>query len=278
MQWLNCNPKATIIAENKVPQYYNYSMGIDPSSDINFVPAFTKLTYKDLYPGVDVIYQFKDDGIKYALKIYPSADPSQIKMKYVGANGVKLDSDGNIHISTPVGDIIDHSPQTYYESNLQDSIESAFILDGDVVSFKLNSYSSDEVIIIDPWTVNPNFTNDNIAFDIQHDMIGNSYVHGGLNPYKLKKFDPSGTLLWTTNSLNNGQRPGDIATDGSGITYFTAGHNGGGLVPSISKIDPTGIILWNNTINFTREFWALVTKCDGSRVVVGDSYPGGFLS
>ncbi len=279
MQWLNSNPNVQLKTEELVPQYYNYPMGKDPSKSINFAKAYKKLIYKDLYPGIDLEYTFPDKGgMKYALIVHPGADPSQIRMKYSGATKISKDDEGNIRLGTAVGDVIDHAPFTYYQGSGK-AIGSFFAVNDNEVSFAIGSYDGTQTLVIDPWTINPAMTTDNKAYDIEHDAAGNVFIFGGLSPYKLKKFTPGGTLIWTTNSTNNNQRYGDLAVTGWGTSYITAGHNGCNIVPSITKVNSLGVIQWNNTIASCMEFWAITATCDG-KIVVQDSFSpsGGRLS
>ncbi len=283
LEWLGSNPNASVIAENSVSQYYNYSAGKDYSKDINFVKAYTRLLYKDIYPGIDLEYTFSEQngkkGMKYVLFVKPGADASKIRMRYSGSKGISIDNKGNIHVGTVLGDIIDHAPVSFYHgSNIP--VTSAFEISGKEVAIKLGAYDNKQALIIDPFTVNPNFTSQNKAMDVEHDAAGNVYVFGGWQPYKLMKYTPGGTLTWTLNTPYTGNYYGDLSVTNNGVAYITAGHNGCGSLPSISKVTPAGAIVWNNTIGSCMEFWCISSNCPGTSIVSGDSFspPGGRLS
>ena len=192
--WLGANPNAKIISEEPVSFYETYEGGVKAG-------AFKKITYKNLYPNIDVEYTFPKDssGIKYSLVLHPGADPSLIKMKWNGER-VSEDSNGNIVIHSSCGDFIDHAPNTFYKDGA--NISSAFQLDGNVVAFNLKSQvSSLKSIIIDPWTTNPAFTNKNKAYDVNYDYNGNVYAYGGWTPaFQLAKFNSAGVLQWKYNA------------------------------------------------------------------------------
>lgn len=118
-----------------------------------------KITYKNLYPGIDVEYIFHAvEGIKYSFIIHPGADASMIQMKYSGNKKLLLQNNGDLKITTVFGDITDHAPQTFYASD-ESAIASSFTKNQNIISFALNNYDHSKEIIIDPWTINPAMPN-----------------------------------------------------------------------------------------------------------------------
>src|SRR6185369_2356972 len=129
LTWLNANPNAQIIASEASESYFSYTwMENGQMTNQNYIKGFTKITYKDLYPGIDVEYTaHKIDGIKYALIVHPGADISQVKMKYTDANRMSINIAGDLLIRTVFGDIVDHAPSTFYSGNPNQIIDSKFI-------------------------------------------------------------------------------------------------------------------------------------------------------
>ena len=92
MEWEGANPNAEIVTENKSTEYFSYAYKVNgEQKNENYIYGYKKLTYKNLYPNIDVEYVFHPtDGIKYSFILHPGADVSQIKMTY--SNRVKLNS------------------------------------------------------------------------------------------------------------------------------------------------------------------------------------------
>src|ERR1035437_3895735 len=110
VKWLNANPNATISVEDKQSTYYSYVINKNENPSTIMCDGYSKLIYKNLYKNIDVEYVFHpDNGIEYNLLVHPGADISQVKMQYTGATKNFL-KDGNIHIRSLAGDIIDHAP------------------------------------------------------------------------------------------------------------------------------------------------------------------------
>ena len=270
MQWENSNPNVQVVASEMTPDYQSYGGG---SKSVNYVRSYKKLLYKDLYPGIDVEYVFHPvTGIEYSLILHPGADVSQVKMKYSDVPKISTDDDGNIHLATKFGDIIDHAPSTFYAANVNEAITSAFVQKGKTVSFQLGNYDNTKAVIVDPWTQNPlpQLGSQNQAYDIQTDTFGNVYVYGGDLPQRLLKFNSAGTLQWTYNSRWNvgAQTPnywiGTMITHPTGVCYVTAGSTG-----EISKVNTAGGEDWFDSGNNNDEYWSMAFNCDYSVLTIG---------
>ena len=211
VQWIGSNPNTVILAQEKVTNYFTYSDRRDATGKSTIkATAFKKIIYKNIYPGIDVEYTFPENkgGIKYNIILHPGADPSVIKMQYEGAKKISTDAEGNIIITSSFGDFVDHVPVTYYEGGT--NIESAFQLNDNIVSFKLNQESRTknqelttnrkQTIIIDPWTTTPTFTGTSKAYDVDWDYLGNIYIYGGQHPFELSKLNSAGVIQWTYSS------------------------------------------------------------------------------
>jgi len=128
MNWENANPSAEVIASDPVSDYFSYSFYEENNilKNINYIKGYNKITYKDIYPDIDVEFTFHPtEGIKYSLILHPGADISNIKLNYLGDPALIVN--GNLHISTLFGDIIDHAPLSFYADNKSATIHSTFI-------------------------------------------------------------------------------------------------------------------------------------------------------
>ncbi len=267
MEWEGCNANCQVVAEDKSPDYYNYG-------NINNISGYKKITYKNLYPGIDVEYVFNPKGgVEYSLSVRPGSDILAFKMKYAGRIPV-IDKEGNVHLSTLFGDIIDHKPGKSFNGTENHNIHSWFRLTANnTVSFGISSYHPDVALTIDPWTIYPSFPNSNKIWNCQTDAAGNVYLYGGDMPLLLKKFNSGGTLQWTytTSWDSSSYWLGTLITDRLGNSYITSGANG-----EISKITTGGALVWHNNPNGLfgplYEYWHMAFNCDQTQLVVGGTY------
>ncbi len=137
MEWVGANSNVEIVVEDKVEEYFNFLNPTNRTKSIERVAGYKKVIYKNLYPGIDVVYTFHPEtGLKYNLILHPGADASLVKMKYTGAKKVYKDDAGNICFTTSVGIMTDKAPETFYE-NSQEKIASSFNLKNNEVTFIL---------------------------------------------------------------------------------------------------------------------------------------------
>lgn len=275
MEWLGANPNVQIIASEKAEGYYTYGNELENKTIKAF--AYNKITYKNLYPNIDVEYVFHPvEGIKYNIILHPGANPSVIQMKYTGNKNIFLDNVGNIHIGVKKqADIIDHAPVTYFQSNTYEKIKSSFNLERNIVSFNLGSYDNTQTLVIDPWTTNPAFVNVNKAYNIHKDAANNLYVTGGSNPFYLKKFSPAGVFQWSFTCPNGSNYNVDHVVDPAGNAYI---NYGAWLGNRTTKVSTAGAQIYNNTAAHGSTPWnngeayELTYNCKTSRL-----YSSGFF-
>ncbi|MFA6923897.1 MAG: hypothetical protein WC223_06550, partial [Bacteroidales bacterium] len=209
MKWLDCNTSAVLETETQAEGYYTYG---EPGFEQIKAKGYKKLTYKNLYPGIDVEYIVPEKGgIKYSLIVQPGADLSSVKMSYTGdIEKIKIDNNGNIIIKTEAGDITDHAPQSFYKAS-KTAVSSSFELKENTVSFKLEAKSSKlEAIVVDPWTTTP-FSGTTKALDVDYDNFGNVYISGGDFPAsksRIAKYSPAGVLIYSYTCPNGWENPG----------------------------------------------------------------------
>ncbi len=252
MRWVNTDSSAEITPEQKTSNYYNYG-GFNSSEDdktfYSFVPAYKKIKYINLYPGVDVEFELPEEGgIKYRFFIKPNAVIPKIAFQWDGLEKVTADEKGDLHLKSKFSPIslnsewqlLDHAPNAYTATSHKD-IPVKYNVAGSLVEFQFSSnvISSPEGIVIDPWLTNTANPNLNRAFDIQQDSIGNVFIHGNHTNYHIEKYNSAGVLLWSY--VTYSVFLGDIAVDNPGNVYIIGGYCTG----KRQKLDSTGVQVWS---------------------------------
>ncbi|MFN6091531.1 MAG: gliding motility-associated C-terminal domain-containing protein [Bacteroidota bacterium] len=270
VEFLNCNSNVTIEPSGKLNEYFNYGMGSN-NLHFDFISGYEKITYKQLYPGVDLIFTFDEKGgFKYSFQLNAGVDPSVILMRYNQSAKVSVDEAGNLLLKTRFGNIIDHAPVSYIE-NSNVKIATQFLLNGKTVSFKIDDYDKTKSLIIDPWVLFPSSPNSNKVWEVETDNLGNVYTYAGDMPFVLRKYNPSGILQWSYVSSwdSSGFWVGGMLTHPNGDTYMCTGSNG-----ELRKINSSGTQVWYNNPNGflnTYEYWSIAFNCDLTKLVVGGS-------
>lgn len=271
MLWQNANSNTEIVADEATTDYHNYyfKQASGEYKNVSNIKGFKKITYKNIYPNIDIDYVFhKMGGLEYSLTLHPGANPSQVKMLY--NSHVDLNNAGEIRISTKFGDIIDRAPLTFYDNNHSSIIASNFTKTGKTVSFQLENYDNTKTVVIDPWTQTPAFTSNwDCVWECEKDGAGNVYMIGGVNPMQLLKYNSAGALQWTYNTpYDTTSWLGTMATDLAGNSYVSLGS-----IAKILKVDNTGSLVWANSGSSSPgaadEYWTIAFNCDQTKLIVG---------
>jgi len=246
-EWKGVNANTKREGDGKQSFYYTYPSGI--SGTIK-TAVFKKITYRNLYPGIDVEYSFKEgkQGIEYKLVAHPGADISLVKLLYSkGVSTSRINADGDIEAKTNMGTFKMSSPKGFYADD-NSPIHVSYLLNGNEESFSVTNPDVRKTYIIDPWVTNPLFTSDDRAYDLDYDNHGNVYVYGGdANPYQLVKLNNLGAIQWVFNAttLTSSTRYyGDFAVDKvTAESYLVEGWNAGGGGARAEKVNTNGILV-----------------------------------
>ncbi len=275
-EWLDANPNVEIIAENRVSYYHSYTYKINGKlTNVNYIPSFEKMRYKNLYPNIDVIYEFHPQGgIKYSIIVYPGGDLSRVKLKY--SKPISLNKNGDIYVKAKFGTIIEHAPISFYDENHQ-PITSFYSVKDNTISFNVPQSETNNTIVIDPWTQTPFATASNGTWECETDAAGNAYIIGdGMLAYeKLKKYNTTGALQWTYTTTwdTTGYWLGTLGTDLNGNSYITAGS-----IAEIEKVNTGGSMQFHQNGGSMDEYWAITFNCDQTKLIVGGTRLNGLMT
>ncbi|MFI5150852.1 MAG: hypothetical protein ACHQRM_14040, partial [Bacteroidia bacterium] len=285
--WEQINPGMTLEAEEETPYYFCSSKALEIKTSIDHIKGYKKLIYRNIEAGMDLEFTFHtEQGIKYAIHVQPGVDAGTFTMHYSGQQKLDLDVNGNLHIHTAVGDMIDHAPVT--KLNDGTPVASAFEKLGENrVHFKLAATPSSTGLTIDPWTVNPTNppgSTDFAPVDIGMDAADNTYIMGMDNNYLMyvQKYDPSGILKWSyTLNEYSGSDLSDLTVDPAGNTYVASPYsysNSNFQQYAMVSLDANGSRRYfYNTYNNSDvyETWVLAYSCNYSTLIQAGAYTVG---
>jgi uncharacterized repeat protein (TIGR01451 family) len=99
----------------RLPGVANFFIGDDPAQWQVNVPTYEALVYRDLYPGIDLVYRGTAGRLKSEFHLAAGADPAAIVMVYSGLQGARLRADGALVLQTPLGELVEEPPLIYQE-------------------------------------------------------------------------------------------------------------------------------------------------------------------
>src|SRR5262249_35502212 len=154
--FLGADPNARPVGADKTEAVFSYFRG-RPEQWKAGLPSYQGVTYRELWPGIDLHFTGEGRNLKYTLVVQPRADPTRIAPAYRGAEDARLTEDGGLDVTTPLGTIHETAPVTYQEvDGRRVEVPSAFTLQADpeigahVVGFEVGAYDPAFPLVIDP--------------------------------------------------------------------------------------------------------------------------------
>jgi len=236
---------AEIAGEDLLSGKANFFIGNDSAGWATDIPTYGAIRYKDLYPGVDLVFKGREGYLKHELVVSPGADPAQIVMTYSGQDNLSLMEDGSVQLRTAAGNLTDSAPVCYQEIDGSRVIVEGYyrMIDGQRIGFEIRSYDRGSPLVIDPALVYSTYLGGNSydsGYGIAVDGSGNAYIIGntqsanfptkdpiqapyaGYNDAFVAKIDADGSELVYSTYLggSSGDYGDGIAVDGSGNAYI----------------------------------------------------------
>jgi hypothetical protein len=182
-QLLGANKNPAVVGENLQLGKVNYFFGNDPSQWHTNLPTYAQVRYKNVYPGIDLIYYGNHQQLEYDFAVAPGADPRKIQFQIGGASHIQVDAEGNLILNTNNGELHFKTPIVYQESNGQRvPVEGGYILkDSTHVGFQVATYDSSKSLVIDPVLVYSTYlggSGTDQPSGIAVDSTGSVYVAG----------------------------------------------------------------------------------------------------
>ncbi|MBK8226123.1 MAG: T9SS type A sorting domain-containing protein [Flavobacteriales bacterium] len=271
-------------------QYYNH--------DALDVRTYAKVTYHDIYPGIDWVVYTTEKGMKYDFVVRPGADPDRIRMRFEHHEELSLDANGNLTHGNRMGRFTEDRPVSFQDGK---EIDTRFVLEDDALRFAIGNYDRNGTLIIDParmWGTYYGGNSNDFGLACTTDGNGNIYLAGstgstsaiaagghqntlgGLTDAFLVKFTSGGSRLWATYyGGEGGDEARGCAIDGSGnicIAGTTSSESGiasgghqdiyaDGLGDAfLVKFSPVGNLLWGTYYGGDDREWGYSCSIDAS--------------
>ena len=183
VKFVGANENPEIIPDKPLPSVNNYFIGNDKSKWASDCKIYGGVTYKNVYPNIDVRY-YSDAGsrLKYDIIVHPGGDINKIALQYKGADGLAI-KNKELVIKTSVGDNKELYPYSYHVmDNQRKDVDTKYEVKGNVVRFKIKDYSGKNTLVIDPSLVFFTYSGskvDNWGFTATYGPDG-SFFSGGI--------------------------------------------------------------------------------------------------
>ncbi len=113
MRLLGTQEDTAIAGDGPLEGHTNYLLGNDAAHWLRGLPNYSKVRYRQLYPGTDLVFYGNGGVLEHDFELQPEADPSRIAFRLDHARTVRLDHAGNLRIGLADGAITFERPVAY---------------------------------------------------------------------------------------------------------------------------------------------------------------------
>jgi len=233
---------------DQLPGQANYFVRNDPKKWQTNVPTYGKVRYREVYPGVDVVYYGNQRQLEHDFVVAPGANPRSIVLNFAGAEKLLLDAQGRLVLRVKETEVRFEKPRVYQDvSGARREISGSYVLKGaHRAGFAVGAYDASTSLVIDPVLVYSTYlggSGNDGGGAIAVDSAGNAYVTGATSSANF----PGASSSAIQSTLAGGQNAfvAKINAAGSALVYSTylGGGNDGGnaiAVDSASNAYVTG--------------------------------------
>ncbi len=294
--WTGALPNPEFQSVEPLPGRVNYLTG-DPARCVRNLPTYGKVLYREVYPGIDLVFYGRDGRLEYDFLVAARADPDLIRLTVGGSDKLSIIPEGHLLIETGAGPVTLRKPDIYQiVEDRRVPVDGGYILTGkNEVAFRLAAYDRTRPLIIDPYLVYSTYMGGSASeypyAGIRVDATGNVYVAGTtastdfptVNPYYsgsgatnevfIFKMDATGQPVYST-YLGGGGNDNcyGLDFDSSGNVFITGSTNS--APPPGGLPFPITAGAYQTTLGGLQDAFVVELSSDGSSVVFG-TYLGG---
>jgi len=272
-----------VVGEGELAGKSHYFRGNDPARWFTDVPMYSRVRYRDVYAGIDMVYYGNQSALEYDLVVSPGADWRAVRLAWQGADRLEMTPEGDVTVRVAAEEVRMQKPHVYQEldGRRQEVAAQYVLVDPTHLAFQLADYNATKPVVIDPVLEYSTYfgsgRRDQVA-DIAIDAGGSMYVTGSTNGIDFPianavqpisaidpsyfdshsdafvfKLDPTGSAIaYSTFLGGTGNDNGaGIAVDPSGSAYVI-GHTSSSNFPLVSPLqalNPGGYVYFVTKLN-----------------------------
>lgn len=180
MRFSGARPRPLIEGLESLPAKAHYLEGRDQRKWIRNVPTYAKVRYREVWPGIDVVFYGNQGRLEYDLVVAPGADPGRIALEWRGVKRVRAKAGGEL-IAEGEGFRLEQRKPAIYQGDAPagQAVEGAPVVGRDGrVRFRLGKRDPAQRLVIDPILEYSHGFPGNFAGGIAVDAEGHAYITG----------------------------------------------------------------------------------------------------
>ena len=151
------------------------------------VPGYERVRYRQVYPGIDAVYYGNQGRLEYDFVVAPGADARSIRMRFRGADRLRLTPEGDLEVEAGGATLVEKRPAVRQGDA---PVAGRYVLlSRNVAAFRVGRYDRRRPLVIDPL------------------LVYSTYMGGSADDQiNCVKFGPNGTL-YVAGYTNNSDMP-----------------------------------------------------------------------
>ncbi len=128
-------------------------LGPDEQSTRRGLRTFSRLTWRDLHPGIDLEVHGRGRRLEYDFVVAPRADPELLRLRFEGVDELEVAESGELHIRSGSAAFMHERPEAFQHlpGGEREHVESRFVLgDDNTVLLAVADYDRDRELVVDP--------------------------------------------------------------------------------------------------------------------------------
>src|SRR2546426_6946591 len=119
IEFVGANPSAEISGADALPGKAHYFIGSDPRKWRTDATTFSRVHYRSLYPGTDLIFYGSQHQLEFDFVVSPGSDPAAIRLRFdnAGAAGrtlsLQVDGSGDLLLGAEAVQVRFHKPRAH---------------------------------------------------------------------------------------------------------------------------------------------------------------------
>jgi len=152
MKLAGANPHPAAEGVGPLPGKSNYFIGNDPAKWRTNVPSYSAVRYRDVYPGVNLVFHGTGENIEYDLELAPGADPKVIRIAWDGVDHQRIDSHGDLILTAGGRELRQRKPVVYQETKAGRTLIAGRYVGrgGRELGVALGKYDRSLAVVVDP--------------------------------------------------------------------------------------------------------------------------------
>jgi hypothetical protein len=273
---------------DELPGRSNYFIGSDPRLWRSNVPNYARVRYRDIYPGIDLLFYGTPQGdLECDFVVSPGANANLVRLDFAGAEEPALDGEGNLLFEIGVGDLRLRAPVIYQQvGSTRHKLEGGYAIEPQgQVRFEIAAYDPKHALIIDPilYSTYLGGSGEDSGGDVAVDASGAAYIVGSTRSANfpttpgvaqplpgstcdspactdafIAKINPAGTALVYSTFLGGSNFDSGNAVDVDGLgNAFVAGD-------TLSSNFPTTTGAFQTALSGARDGFVAMLNANGS--------------